>query len=339
MGQGREPTDDELRKISDDRIAEMTDSIIREKFKIIFPRAEWSSAQQCLLIIDERCRIKKIPGQELEKILEGDMKTSPEEEKIIREWFAISTYRHGYEIDRLEKKLLDAGKSKNSEEVKALRKRLDRKIDDYENLDVGEMRKRQLAYYYREKGERLERLYDIIEGDREMLNLRFGTIEGSVSSNSCNGDLLKQCYESSKGFFTDLDNAYIFISGLKGNFHYSQSTGIAYTDEWALLQGNSAATIGGRNVKLRAEIAKDGMKDKLHCIVKASKVGVKPKEAAEKIELLAPDYLIGSGEKFIAGYKDDHSITLTYSKDGLLMRGEPLKLETEMLGMLKVLLG
>lgn len=333
------PTDDELRKISDDRISEMTDSVIRGGFKIIFPRAEWSNASHCLLIIDKKCRIKRIPGQELEKILEGNVKTNPDEERIIREWYAISAYRHGYEIDRLKKKLLEAGKSGNSKVVKIIRKKLDRVINKYESIDLRDLKKRQLAYYYREKGERLERLYDIIEGDREMLNLRFGLIEGSISENSCDKEKVGQCYEASKGFFADLDNAYNFVSDLKGQFHYSQSTGIAYTDEWALLVGNSGAGIEGRKVKLHAEIAKDGMKDKFHCIVKASELEVKPKDAAEKIELLAPDYLIGSGDRFIYGYKDDNSVIISYSKEGLLLKGEPQKLEREMFGLLRVILG
>lgn len=333
------PSKKELRKILYDKESDIISILDREGYNRRLPSAAWYYPWHCLAIAYSYSNIKKIPDNRLRKILDGTEKVLNNEMKLIKEWYAISNYRYGYEIGKVQEELLKAANVGNEADVKKYRKKQNKLIKKYEMIDIREIKKRQLAYYYRERGERLERLYNIIEGENEAVNLRFGCVDAAISATSYKEEMLKESYEASKGFFEDLNNTYSLISKLQGKTEVSPSTGIAYSNEWAYGKGNLSMKIGDKTISLEARISKDGMKNQLKCILETSEVYFNKEDALKRASILLPDYIIGGSESFFRGGKDDSSVKLSYFMGKFLFSGEPKDLEEEIPRFMQVVLG
>lgn len=307
------PSREEIQKILDDRLQDKIDAVIEQDYRIRFPRAEFSIHERCLMLIHSFRDIKKIPEEQLRKIISGTEKIDDSDKKLIDEWYGISTYRYFNEINRLNSVIALA----ISHGFNACARKMKRKLKEWNDrllwLDMNELFKKQLEYYYNEKGERLENLHKILNGDTTGARLRFGCIEAFVPLSCYDEKMLAKSYEADKGFFDDLKNAYKFAEELKGDLRISKSAGIAYTDEVIECWGGGRINVAGREIGLEAKIRKDGMMNEFDCLMRTQHIPIKRKEVLKKGRMLLADYGFRELKKNFVAVKDESAFTAFYS--------------------------
>lgn len=324
-----QPNRKDLTKVLIDVAEEITGTLAREGYKLRAPRAEWSIFQSAVIITYEDNSTKEIDDDELQKILEGKKKVSDQDRNLINDWYAISSYRIGYEIDKLEKKLKKATKAENSSQIQECEKQICALVEEKRWSTVKDVSKRQLAYYYKEEGERLDRLYQIIHGRNEHVNLRFGVIDVSVDAKSYERVKESGSYEKSKGFFEDLENAYLFISNFRGEVNFSPTAGVAYTDEFAFAEGRVNLKFGKRKLNLEAKISKEGIKNSLSCGINIDNLELNGTELVKAINCLLPGYVADSNGEFMLVENEEKRIMFFYCGNTLNFFGEPQMLREE----------
>ena len=282
----QEPGFQDLTAIISDKQTEMATTLERERYKIKVPRAEFAISRSSLIITREDSTEEISEGQ-LVEILDGkDKEVSEQDKKVIDEWYQISRYKYGYELDKLDRAAKKAEESGDKEELQKIKAKIKEIGDSYHSKTPQEFDKAKLAYYYNEQGPRLERLYEILYGECSYNSFVFGKIELIVTKNS--QAQKPRMYEDSKGFFKDLSNAFNFIKSLKGPLEYSETTGISYTGEYARATGEEELEINGKKLSIRAEIEKDGMRNRFACIINSE---VPIRELTETdLEVLLPEY-------------------------------------------------
>ena len=244
----------ELVKILRDKQLDISTLLQKEGYKIRIPRAEWSVFISSVIIYNEDGSSEEIPDYRLINILEGKENLTQDKLKLLNEWYQISAYRFGYEIDKLKKQIKLAKKNGDRSNVGELENKLNAILYEKDSLNAEELRKKQFAYYYNEEGGRLERLYEILIGKYE--HLRFGAVRVSMSSNSYLDEILEECYGVSKGFFEDLCITYDFIQKITGPIKFSPSSGLTYTDEDVSGEGKGLLSLDGKPIALKAKIEK-----------------------------------------------------------------------------------
>ncbi|MBI5065668.1 hypothetical protein HZA97_05520 [Candidatus Woesearchaeota archaeon] len=340
----KEPKREDLAKVLIDVAEEITSTLAKEGYKLRAPRAEWSIFRSAVIITYEDKSTKEIYDDELEKILDGKKSPSELDGILIQEWYAISSYRIGYEIDKLEKKLRKAKNAKNVTNAKnaPLIKECERKIEELVEekkwSTLKDVNKRQLAYYYKEEGERLERLYQIIHGRNESVNLRFGVVDVSVDAKSYERVKDSGSYEQSKGFFEDLENAYNFIQGFKGEVNFSPSAGAAYTDEFAFGNSKGSLKVGEKKFSLEAKIRKEGIKNSLSCSISIDNLKLNRAELISNIACLLPGYLADYDEGPVIVENEEKKVMFFYCGNTLNFSGEPQVLKEEIPKILGVII-
>ncbi|MFH0831683.1 MAG: hypothetical protein V1886_02345 [archaeon] len=304
---------EEIQKILDDNLRDKIIATIEQGYRIRFPRAEFSMPENCLLLIYSFKDIKKIPDEQLGKIISGAEKIEDSNKKLIDEWYNISTYRYFNEINRLDSAITLAQSHGFVDIARKMKKKLKEWNDKLLWLDMNELLKKQLEYYYNEKGDRLDNLNKIINGDTTGARLRFGCIEAFVPLSCYNEGMLSQSYEANKGFFKDLKNAYKFAEELRGNWKISKSAGIAYTDEVIECWGSGFVKAAGRKIGLEAKIRKNGMMDEFDCLMRTQHIPIKREEVLKKGRTLLYDYGFRELKKNFVAVKDESTFTAFYS--------------------------
>ncbi len=324
-----QPSRKDLTKVLIDVAEEINATLAKGGYKLRAPRAEWSIFQSAVIITYEDNTTKEIDDDELQKILEGKKKVSELDRTLINEWYAISSYRIGYEIEKLEKKLKKATKTKNSSQIKECKKQIDALVEEKKWSTVKDVNKRQLAYYYKEEGERLDRLYQIVHGRNESVNLRFGVIDVSVDAKSYERVKESGSYEKSKGFFEDLENAYLFISNFRGEVNFSPTAGVAYTDEFAFAEGRLNLKFGKRKLGLEAKISKEGIKDSLSCSIIVNNLELNKTDLVNAVNYSLPGYIADSNGEFVLVENEEKRSIFFYYGNTLNFSGEPQILREE----------
>jgi hypothetical protein len=278
--ENKEPSFKELIKMCADQYAELDFVLKKEGYKARVPRAEWLLLSCCPLIIREDCSEYKIPENRLQSILNSkESLPDPQEQKTLMDWYALSAYRYGFEAEKLEKQLAQEEGSEKKEELK---KRIDELADEFKSITVEERRRKQLAFIYQEKGERLERLYQLLEGKHSTKEIKIGlmTVHANV-------DCSQESSESN-GFYEDMKKAYDFIQDTKGEFNFSGTTGIGWTDEFARAVGKEDIVINEEKYTIEAEIRKEGMKNRFTSFVTIAPIRYSIEQIEKNIRLFLP---------------------------------------------------
>ena len=331
----KDPTKEELESIVLDKCDSIQSALDREGFKRRIPRADWSNFQQSLIIITKD-QTNEINDAQLQKILD-DEETVPEEDMaVIKEWYAISSYRYGHEMKKCETGFRDAVHKGDTKQRDEYKKRMNELLKERRSIPHDEFIKRQLAYTFQETGERLDKLYDIMYGEIETVKANFGLIELSITKNCYDKKIEEKEYQESKGFFEDIKNAFEIARSLHAPLEYSSKAGAVFSYEWVGGKGIGLIDINGTPVGLTANLEKDGMKNKLYCSIKTL-IDSNKKKLTEKVNLFLPEFTI-TEEPLWYAEKEGFRVGYLEKDSSLMFGGDLYKLEEEIKRFLEAVL-
>jgi hypothetical protein len=324
-----------------DKMAEVDATLDREGYQLRAQRAEFSVSRSSLVINYDNGNQREIPDHELKEILDGNRQVPESDKTLIGEWYDISSYRFGHEYEKLEQEKKEAKQQKDKARIKEIESRMQELTTEYKSLSPAEREKQQLAYYYGEEEERLDRLQQLLDepfGGTGETVLRFGLFDVSVNANSYTEDISQSSYEASKGFFTDLENAFRFVSELRGPTEYSESTGIAYSNETVFGRGLGRLNVNKKPVNLEGRVEKEGFKDSLSCSVKATDLELDTEKLMQRVSLYLPDYLLERSSHSDSIMGTNETVVVLYNSLGLMFVGQPQSLRTEVPRFLETIL-
>jgi len=298
------------------------------------PRADFSSFTSSLTIYREDGSKIVLPTSQMDEILEGKKSISDEDKKAFDEWYNTSLYRVGYQMDSLEKQRKQAMKDDDPSKLFCIEDQQQILSDEQSNLSDKDYQLIRLSHSYNEKGERLQRLYDICLGEYDTITLPFGSFDVKVGIKCNTEELDKLAYATSEGFFEDLKAAYKMMEQLKGPLEISESTGILYSTEFAYGYGKGVVHIDDTRVELEARINHHWKNNRPSAQITTSKI---PLEGiGQKVRLFLPDYGFDEDQNLIRN--DNSTLFCHYSEDHLLFQSNPDLLSTEVERVLQVVL-
>ncbi|MCK5289831.1 MAG: hypothetical protein KAJ56_02705 [Candidatus Aenigmarchaeota archaeon] len=244
--------------------------------------AQYDYHNQALYIYESKRVREKIPYATLKSILDKEDEYSGKYCGVIKEWYSIlSSFVYDNKLKKLWDERTIATNKRNYKkilELDAEAEKLNTEFDkNYTNI-----KKEELAFQYKEEGERLDRLYEILYIELEDTIIKMGDIEIKASEVENITELKKETYEESKGFFKDINSALELIKKAEGVTR-TIPNGESYKNEHVKASGTMNIEINGKNIELKTEIIRKGSEDLFYWDIVAKPVELSIKEFIEKI--------------------------------------------------------
>lgn len=278
-----------------DRDAAVVNNIIEANYRILTPRAEWSSATKMLVIRRPNSEIR-LPAKYLEQFLEGEISLDPESERLVREWYGISRYRFYHQRHLLQKKAAEARKRKDFAEAKRLKSQIRLLHKEEKRIDFRQQKLNELAYYYQESEERIEQLFDMMYSTILTKNVNFGCITAAARPKEYAEAVSEEAYPESRGFFEDFSAAHGTIAKARTSPVYSPSAGILYNDEWVQALGYDTIEVDGEEIGMNCAIQKDTIRDFLAKQIETMPLDFDAERFASHLEVMLSDYALAKTE-------------------------------------------
>ena len=252
--------------------------------------AQYDYQNQTLLIHEGKGIREKIPYNTLRKILDKEVEYSGRYCGTIKEWYSIlNSFVYEYKRKRLMEKKALARIEINYKQIPEL----DAELEELEakfNKNYTEIKKEELALQFKEeKGERLDRLYEILYIEQGDTIVNMGDIEIKASEVKNIAELEKEAYKESKGFFEDMNLALELIKKAEGMIQ-TTSKGESYNNEHITARSIMNLEINGTDVELKAEIIRKGSEDLFYWNILAKPIELPIEEFIEKIWDKISDY-------------------------------------------------
>ncbi|NOQ37686.1 hypothetical protein GQ472_02240 [archaeon] len=292
-------------------------------YSLHYPFGKWNVFTSSLEINYTENDQKIIEDNNLIKILDGSLKVSEKDCKIIREWYSLSAYRCTHEAHKIDKKIDEADKKGQFGEVEMLKnisKNLISELIDYPK----ERKKKQLAHKYNESSkERINELYNILN-NTPVEKTRMGSVIIETTESEVKAEIEKSAYIKSNGFFEDISNAYDVIKNIRGYIKDIPGENLYYTDLRITAESKTDLTINSKNISLTADIIRDDFKDYFFVSIFAKPINYEIPELLKRLETEIPSCGIISQEK-------EKSIKLSYKDSIIVFAPDYEKLKNQMI--------
>ncbi|MCK5594429.1 MAG: hypothetical protein KAI18_04245 [Candidatus Aenigmarchaeota archaeon] len=251
--------------------------------------AQYDHHNSDLLIYEGKTIKEKIPYETLKNILDKETEYSGEYCNTIKEWYNIlSFFVYQHKGDRLQNQKTIAENKNDSEQISRLDSEFEKLINEFEE-NYTDLKKKELAFYYKEEGQRLERLYEILYIEQENTIIKMGDMKIKAFEVENITELEEGAYEESKGFFEDMNSAIQLIAKAEGVIRKT-SENESYNNEHIKASGKKIIEINDRSIELEAKIVKNGSRDELYWNIFAKPIELSLKEFLEKTWNRIPDY-------------------------------------------------
>ncbi|MCK4808427.1 MAG: hypothetical protein KAS90_02280 [Candidatus Aenigmarchaeota archaeon] len=309
-----------------------------ENYKMTGFWAQYDYHNQTLLIHEGKRVREKIPYNTLKNILDKEEIYSGKYCDVIKEWYSIlSSIVCNYKGNRLWDKKTIAQDKRDYRQILELDAEIEKLNTDFWKNNE-KIKKEELAFQYKEEGERLDRLYKILYIEQEETIVKMGDIEIKAFEVKNIAELEKEAYTESKGFFEDINSALELIKKAEGMIQ-TTSNGESYKNEHVKARGIMNLEINGTDVELEAEIIRKGSKDKFYWNIISRPIELPIEEFIEKIWNKIQDYdnlyynnsLDDRGNIIFSSEKGNNDFKLFYYPkilgNKILFKGQPRTLK------------
>jgi len=281
-----------LKKIkidTDAKIEAINKKLDKENYMFKGFWAQYDYHNQALLIYEGKRVREKIPYATLKSILDKEDEYSGKYCGVIKEWYGIlRSFVYTYKLNKLDAKKATAVNQSNYKQILELDAEAEELIADFDE-NYTDIKKEELASQYKEEGERLDRLYEILYIELEDTIIKMGDIEIKAFEVENIAELEEGAYKTSKGFFEDMNSALELIKKAEGVTH-TIPNGESYNNEQIKAQGTMNMEINGTDIELKAEIVRKGSEDEFYWNILAKPIELSTKEFLEKIWDKISDY-------------------------------------------------
>ncbi len=234
-----------------------------ENYKMTGFWAQYDHHNQTLLIHEGKRVREKIPYNTLKSILDKEEIYSGKYCGVIKEWYSIlSSIVCNYKGNRLWDKKTMAQDKRDYRRILELDAEIEKLNTDFWKNNE-KIKKEELAFQYKEEGERLDRLYEILYIEQEDTIVNMGDIKIKAFEVENIAELKKEAYETSKGFFEDMNSALELIKKAEGVTR-TISNGESYKNEHVKASGTMNIEINETDIELEAEIVRKGSEDQFY---------------------------------------------------------------------------